>query len=1197
MPQELVNLYFDNNFVDSTDRHTFTNTGVIIAPSEVSSACAQFDGQSYLSTDNNLSDFLLGATPNPHTWTGQPPLSIFNDNNFTFDCWIYPELGGARYYPICSSFASEYWGASYKTGWSIQLDTATGHLQMIGYYGNLWTNCLLEYNFQIVFNQWTHISIMSWRVTGQSAPSAKIVFKNGSPAVVTTGDLYPNMGFTNGINNSNSQYQYAPFYVGLGPSSQFTNPGESWLRDLTPNYYFKGKIDSLRICLGPRFLSLDENNYIVGFTPPGAVTTTSTTVTTITTTTTPQVLTRTTSTTSSTQTTSTTSIQTGYLGSLVALPFTLTTNDLTQRHVTTSNFNYYTADNLVPGGYCAEFTGGSDIEYIYDLADWTLNSTNCSLYCQRDVSWAYLSNYPDNYFTIDCWIKLIDGGTQYYPICSSFNSVGTGWSFQVNTSTMKLQFVGFALQTHVIDLSQNSTAKDQNGSLYQVSSINLLLESNFTLEYDTWTHIAITSYRVANQTSAKVMYLNGEPDRLPNSILANCVWSNRGQINTNSPVLSYGTLKIGSSPVYSLPTYSSGTNYFSGYINNLEIVKGNKFPIDGSSFLPHLVGLDITSTTSTSTTVTSTTTATSSSETTTQTTQSTSSTVSTTLYISQIEDLLLCPFVNDTRDVTSRHSLSYTGRSYITDNAFLFDGSSYFLVNDRLEDFMLGATPVRANTSSSSFASGKNNIFTFDCWVNFYPGGGKYYPICSSFVHAIYGIMNPPIGWFIQVDMETGHLQVGGLNNLNSLYTSSFTLPINETNQWSHVAVMMWLTTYQGLPINMISAYLNGIPDRFIPLPNAGPSLSNVFFGADGLLTGYYSSVYVGLSPKTRLTDPNETTDNLLNVNNSYKFVGKMRGVRFCQGLRYPVLKELSIDRLVSFTPPTIEGLPITSTITSTTSTSSTTQILTTTLTTGTTTTYSTTTTWISSTITYTTMTPIPPYTNVSLEGTATASGFMVPYYPSNAFNNNSNTFWLCNPFDDPPYWLTYELTEEAIVDQYKLFLTSGGRPKSWKLQGSPDNTNWTILDEQVDIETEGLLTFLVSNSTSYLYYRLYITEVWSRSYGIRVNEFQLYANCHVNRLESSLHWLGTDLKQPTLVQRYCLNVPDGSTFTEWKLQGSDDNYFWLDVDHQVSPEWVGWKCIDIESNNLSFNKWRILILNWNSNSSPGLTEFEIFHR
>ena len=177
MPQELVNLYFDNNFVDSTDRHTFTNTGVIIAPSEVSSACAQFDGQSYLSTDNNLSDFLLGATPNPHTWTGQPPLSIFNDNNFTFDCWIYPELGGARYYPICSSFASEYWGASYKTGWSIQLDTATGHLQMIGYYGNLWTNCLLEYNFQIVFNQWTHISIMSWRVTGQSAPSAKIVFK------------------------------------------------------------------------------------------------------------------------------------------------------------------------------------------------------------------------------------------------------------------------------------------------------------------------------------------------------------------------------------------------------------------------------------------------------------------------------------------------------------------------------------------------------------------------------------------------------------------------------------------------------------------------------------------------------------------------------------------------------------------------------------------------------------------------------------------------------------------------------------------------------------------------------------------------------------------------------------------------------------------------------------------------------------
>jgi hypothetical protein len=93
------------------------------------------------------------------------------------------------------------------------------------------------------------------------------------------------------------------------------------------------------------------------------------------------------------------------------------------------------------------------------------------------------------------------------------------------------------------------------------------------------------------------------------------------------------------------------------------------------------------------------------------------------------------------------------------------------------------------------------------------------------------------------------------------------------------------------------------------------------------------------------------------------------------------------------------------------------------------------------------------------------------------------------------------------------------------------------------------------------------------------------------------MHWFGYDFGTPTLVQRYCINTTDHSGFTEWKLQGSDDGVFWIDVDHQVSPEWVGWNCFDIESNELEFPRWRLLIMNWTTESSPGLVEFEVFKR
>jgi hypothetical protein len=93
------------------------------------------------------------------------------------------------------------------------------------------------------------------------------------------------------------------------------------------------------------------------------------------------------------------------------------------------------------------------------------------------------------------------------------------------------------------------------------------------------------------------------------------------------------------------------------------------------------------------------------------------------------------------------------------------------------------------------------------------------------------------------------------------------------------------------------------------------------------------------------------------------------------------------------------------------------------------------------------------------------------------------------------------------------------------------------------------------------------------------------------------MHWVGYDFGTPILAQRYCMKTLDGYGFNRWKLQGSHDGIFWVDVDYQDQPDWVGWKCVEIEDNELYFPRWRLLVMNWDDLSNPGLIEFEIFRR
>ena len=85
--------------------------------------------------------------------------------------------------------------------------------------------------------------------------------------------------------------------------------------------------------------------------------------------------------------------------------------------------------------------------------------------------------------------------------------------------------------------------------------------------------------------------------------------------------------------------------------------------------------------------------------------------------------------------------------------------------------------------------------------------------------------------------------------------------------------------------------------------------------------------------------------------------------------------------------------------------------------------------------------------------------------------------------FDYPTdFWMQQELLSEAFVNQYTL--TSGndapGRdPKNWILAGSNDQATWASLDTRNNESFTGrneTKEFNFSSTTSYKYYRLYIT-------------------------------------------------------------------------------------------------------------------------
>ncbi len=123
------------------------------------------------------------------------------------------------------------------------------------------------------------------------------------------------------------------------------------------------------------------------------------------------------------------------------------------------------------------------------------------------------------------------------------------------------------------------------------------------------------------------------------------------------------------------------------------------------------------------------------------------------------------------------------------------------------------------------------------------------------------------------------------------------------------------------------------------------------------------------------------------------------------------------------------------------------------------------------------------------------------------AFDKVANTWgWLSGGVTTG--WVKLDLGsgQGRTIKQYKLvgpitdYATRG--PKTWTFQGSNDDSSWTTLDTQTNVASWGVLeerTYVVSNSTSYRYYKIDITANQGDPSYLTFTEMYIYDLVYTN--------------------------------------------------------------------------------------------------
>lgn len=130
---------------------------------------------------------------------------------------------------------------------------------------------------------------------------------------------------------------------------------------------------------------------------------------------------------------------------------------------------------------------------------------------------------------------------------------------------------------------------------------------------------------------------------------------------------------------------------------------------------------------------------------------------------------------------------------------------------------------------------------------------------------------------------------------------------------------------------------------------------------------------------------------------------------------------------------------------------------------------------------------------------TASASTELSGYSAYSAFDRNYQTKWTTNSVTTG--WLKFDfgIFMAPVIKKYCLTAPKDSAtecPKTWKFQGSNDNSAWTDLDTQTNVTSWSAgerKSFEITNSTAYRYYRIDVTANNGHANYLSVASFEMY--------------------------------------------------------------------------------------------------------
>ncbi|MEC0210254.1 discoidin domain-containing protein [Paenibacillus ehimensis] len=167
-------------------------------------------------------------------------------------------------------------------------------------------------------------------------------------------------------------------------------------------------------------------------------------------------------------------------------------------------------------------------------------------------------------------------------------------------------------------------------------------------------------------------------------------------------------------------------------------------------------------------------------------------------------------------------------------------------------------------------------------------------------------------------------------------------------------------------------------------------------------------------------------------------------------------------------------------------------------------------------------------------------------YLAYKAFDGSSTSRWATR---NVPAWLSVDFNKEKIITKYTLVgfgADINQNLKTWTFEGSNDNSNWFILDTQINIsgwQNNVKKSFQFENSTKYRYYRINISQVGNGSVGTIVEmelmeKVDLFNYFSRGNIEFSTYDLGQFFRQVKSISSI-KNIPTG---TEVRVYTSTSN-------------------------------------------------------